>query len=275
MERKKVYITVKTYPIISSKYDELVCTAGILEDGSWIRLYPLPFRKLSNDKKYSKYQWIEVDVEKSTTDYRKETYKVINRDTIQAYDHIKRGKTPWEDRKRIIFKSQKVFTNLTEVINLAKKDDISLGIFKPAFVDKFVFEETEREWPKEKLELLAFKAQQLSLFETEKEIINQFKVVQKIPYKFFYVFQDNEGKEAKLMIEDWEIGMLYINCLKKANGNEAETLKKVKQMYFDKFVKTDIYFFLGTTLEFHRIAPNPFIIVGVLPLPVNKQGELF
>ena len=28
-ERKKVLITVKTYPTLSKKYDELVCTAGI------------------------------------------------------------------------------------------------------------------------------------------------------------------------------------------------------------------------------------------------------
>ena len=27
MARKKVYITVKTYPTISKKFDELVCTA--------------------------------------------------------------------------------------------------------------------------------------------------------------------------------------------------------------------------------------------------------
>jgi hypothetical protein len=41
MERKRIYITVKTYPTLSEKYDELVCTAGISEDGSW--KYPLDF----------------------------------------------------------------------------------------------------------------------------------------------------------------------------------------------------------------------------------------
>jgi len=43
-ERKKVLITVKAYPQPSRSYDELVCTAGILEDGSWIRIYPVPFK---------------------------------------------------------------------------------------------------------------------------------------------------------------------------------------------------------------------------------------
>lgn len=41
----KVLVTVKTYPTISVKYDELVCTAGFREDGSWIRIYPIPFLK--------------------------------------------------------------------------------------------------------------------------------------------------------------------------------------------------------------------------------------
>ena len=48
MERMKVLITVKTYPIPSAKYDELVCTAGVREDGSFVRLYPINFRDLPN-----------------------------------------------------------------------------------------------------------------------------------------------------------------------------------------------------------------------------------
>lgn len=42
MAKMKVLIAVKTYPAISAKYDELVCTAGFLEDGSWIRIFPIP-----------------------------------------------------------------------------------------------------------------------------------------------------------------------------------------------------------------------------------------
>lgn len=64
--RKRVYILVKTYPTISRKYAELVCTAGILEDGAWIRLYPIPFRLLDDDQRFPKYTWVEVDVERNT-----------------------------------------------------------------------------------------------------------------------------------------------------------------------------------------------------------------
>lgn len=56
MALTKVLISVKTYPTLSEKYDELVCTAGFLEDGSWIRIYPIPFRKLKFDSRYHKWQ---------------------------------------------------------------------------------------------------------------------------------------------------------------------------------------------------------------------------
>ena len=44
--RLKLLITVKTYPIPSKRYDELVCTAGVTETGDFIRLYPINFREL-------------------------------------------------------------------------------------------------------------------------------------------------------------------------------------------------------------------------------------
>ena len=40
MARVKLLLTVTTYPLPSRSYDELVCTAGILEDGSWIAVRP-------------------------------------------------------------------------------------------------------------------------------------------------------------------------------------------------------------------------------------------
>ena len=57
MQTLKVLITVKTYPIPSAKYDELVCTAGVTESGDFIRLYPIRFRDLPYSQQYKKYQW--------------------------------------------------------------------------------------------------------------------------------------------------------------------------------------------------------------------------
>lgn len=275
MKRQQVYITVKTYPTLSEKYDELVYTAGIDEGGSWIRLYPLPFRKLDNEQKYKKYQWIEVDIERNHSDFRAESYKVLNIDTIKAFPS-KTIKVNWEERKSIIFKSEKIYSNLSGLIKQAKEPPYkSLAIFKPTKIIDFYIEPSERDWPKDKLERIQEKAKQLSLFQTPEEVIKEFSVVQKLPYTFKYKFQDNNGKESNLMIEDWEIGTLYLNCLRNANGDEDKALRNVRKKYWDDFITKDIYFFLGTRKGDHHIAHNPFSIVGVFYPPIEQPRLLF
>jgi len=39
------------------------------------------------------------------------------------------------------------------------------------------------------------------------------------------------------MIEDWEIGQLYWNCLARQEGNESKAVEDVKKKYFDDFAK--------------------------------------
>lgn len=274
-EKKRIYIVVKTYPTISKEYSELVCTAGVLEDGSWIRLYPVPFRKLDIDQKYPKYTWIEIEATRNTKDFRPETYRP-NLSTISV--EARPTKADWDERRRIIFKNKKVYTNLQELIDKAESDGTSLAIFKPTKVLDFIAEEVERDWDQNKLAILKGLSQQLNLFQTPEEIAEEFKVVPKVPYKFSYKLEDDSGRQSTMMIEDWEIGMLYFNCLKTAKGDEGVAIYKVKEKYFDYFITRDLHFFLGTTKQFHNVAPNPFIIIGAfyppMPLP-NQQMSLF
>jgi hypothetical protein len=68
MHRERILITVKTYPTLSRKHGETVCTAGIREDGSWVRLYPVPFRRLDEQEQYRKFDWIELNMRKGTAE---------------------------------------------------------------------------------------------------------------------------------------------------------------------------------------------------------------
>jgi len=275
VERKRIYIVVKAYPTISEKYAELVCTAGVLADGTWIRLFPMPFRLLSDDQKYPKYTWIDVDVERYNADFRPESYRP-NLQTLVV--HPKPSKVDWAERRRIIFNKQKIFTNKEELINQKKTDNTSLAVFKPSKIINFVIEDDGRCWDPKKLLNLQSLSRQMNLFKTQEEIEEEFRVVQKVPYKFSYQFEDDAGSRSTLMIEDWEIGMLYFNCLKRANGNERIAIDKIKEKYFDDFLKKDLHFFLGTTKQFHNVSPNPFIIIGIFYPPFDsrcKQLKLF
>ena len=77
-----------------------------------------------------------------------------------------------------------------------------------------------------------------------------------------------------MRILDWEIGALYWHCLVDAGGVEAKALDKVRAKYETDFFTKDLHLFLGTTYEWHSRAPNPWVIIGVFPPPVQKQLEL-
>jgi len=275
MVRKRVLITVTTYPLPSRSYDELVCTAGILENGDWIRIYPVPLSFLidlkgSGKLNKVKYTWIELDLNKRADDFRPESHSPVNYD----FKDIVIGETintdgNWAIRKDFCLKE--LYTNKAKLLDDSKDPkNISLVTFKPSKILGMEIEEDEREWKDEWKEL----RKQGDLFETVKPIEI---LIPKLPYKFFYRFTDDEGVESKLMIEDWEIGALYWNCLKSSDGNEGIALKKVREQYEDNFIKNkDLYFFLGTTKEWHRRrANNPFVIIGVFYPKKELQGRLF
>lgn len=258
MALTKVLITVKTYPSLSIKYKELVCTAGFREDGTFIRIYPIQFRKKSYDEQYRKYDWIELELVDNHRDFRPESFRPKSHDSgIKIVGHTGTNKGYWYERKEICLKN--VYDNLSELIGEAKdkNTNTSLAVFKPTEIIDFTTESTDREWDSNKLEAL----KQMNIFEMTSH--GEFKVVQKLPYKFKYTFKDIQGTESKMMIEDWEIGQLYWNCLARHEGDEKSAIADVRKKYFDDFAKTkDLYFFLGTTQAFHHRSKNPFIIIG-------------
>lgn len=256
MVKTKILITVTTYPLPSRSYDELVCTAGVLEDGSWIRIYPVPFRFLD----FKKYQWVELELQRPRKpDFRPESYSPANVDLadleVKAWLDTRNN---WEERKKYCLIN--VYTSINQLIAHSQKpSNVSLATFKPTEIIDFIIEDDEKTWKPAWIEQL----KQIDLFTTGKDKAR--KPISKVPYKFKYHLVDEDGNESKLMIEDWEIGALYWNCLRSAEGDEEIAKQKVREKYFDTFTnKHDLYLFLGTTLKAHTLRwSNPFVIIGV------------
>lgn len=278
MALTKLLITVTTYPLPSRSYDELVCTAGVTEEGDWIRIYPVPLRFLKGLRegerlKSYKYTWIEVDLKRRFDDFRPESHSPIDYSFKDFKIHSEIGtNNNWAERKKICTK--KVYTDISQLISDSHEpSNVSLATFKPSQFLSFDIEEDEREWKKEWRE--QFKQLQINFGETED--VNQREIVSKLPFKFFYKFKDSQGTISRLMIEDWEIGALYWKCLKAADGNETIALEKVRQRYEkDFFNNKDLHLFLGTTKEWHmRRGRNPFVIIGVFYPKKETQLSLF
>ena len=275
MPKERLLITVKTYPTLSRKHGETVCTAGIREDGSWVRLYPVPFRRLDEEEQYRKFDWVELETRKSTSDHRPETHHPTDAKDIQPVDHLG-TEEGWKERRKVLGRVQ-VHRHLQPLLDGAKANTMSLALFKPAKIVDFVWEACERDWDAAKVSAMRDMASQGELFADE-QWRQTFRLMPKLPYNFSYRFEDAEGRRSELQVLDWETGQLFHNCLRDARGNEAVALAKVRQKYMDSFLKTDLHFFLGTMKEFHGFSPNPWVIIGVLPIPhppAVEQLELF
>jgi hypothetical protein len=171
VKKEKILITVKTYPTPSSKYDELVCTAGLREDGSWARIYPIEFRKLSYADQYKRYDWVEVLLERRTSDFRSESFRP--KSDVKVVGHVDTADR-WRERRNLVLKKAKVYTNLTALINDSKKPKyISLAVFKPTRVIDFTWELVDREWSRQD----ALSLIQGNLFESNSD----FKPVRTLP----------------------------------------------------------------------------------------------
>ncbi|GCL44876.1 hypothetical protein [Microcystis aeruginosa] len=264
METRKILIATKTYPSISTKYQETVCTAGILlseEENplQWIRIYPIRYRYLDFDKRYPRWAIVSAKIKRNDQDYRPESFK-IDDNSLEIIRKIDTTNN-WQERKSLVLSLQ--FRSIADIQAQGK----SLGIIKPKSIERFFSKKTSREWNQKQQTVL----NQLDLFEPNIDL-------EKIPYQFVYQFTDEDNVPHKYSISDWEIMELYRKCRDRSQllGLEAEqyALEKVRQKLEDDFLESkDLYFIVGN-LKNHA---KSFMIIGLFYPPLVKfnQMELF
>lgn len=243
-------VVAKTYPNLSQKYDRTVCTAGIdLTTNSWMRIFPIRFFDLSYEEQFKKYDIINVEIEHTNDKFtRKESHRAKDA-SIKRIGHLDTGNN-WGERKKILLPL--LSKSIEELIAQYDNDHTSMGLIKPKRVIDFKATPIEscRPWEKD----LIMGIQQTL------DGINYHSPLEKIPYKFSYVFEcDDPNCTTKhdLMIEDWEICQLYRS--EKQRVGEQEALKKVAQKYKDEFLtKKDLSFILGTESKW-----NKWLIISV------------
>ncbi len=254
-ETKKVLVTVKAYPERSSKYKESVCTAGITDEGEWIRLYPIPFELFRGPNKFSKYDWIEVQCKSVSGEKlsRKESYK-IRLDSIRVVDSsLNKRPTNWTERNRIILPL--VDKSIEELQNKYELDKTSLGFIRPKEIYDF------------------YRIQDLN--EEEKQIAKYAQItldgmirtqLEKIPFVFKYKFNcnDNECKGHNILCEDWELLEAWRSWQNKYKTEEL-LWSKIYEKFHDYFInKTNVHFYMGM----HSLFPT-WLIIGVYYPPKN------
>ena len=257
---KRVLITVRTYPVPAQAGVEVSCTAGITAEGEWIRLFPIPYRFLAQDQRFTKYQWIDVDVVKATNDVRPESYHV-NPDSIRILDDPI-PLTSWIAKKEYVAPLQSPsMEHLAKARNEHKHP--TLGIFKPKDILKLEIQrESEPDWTAAQLT----KLRQIPMFGR----LPRSELV-KIPYRwvYHYICDDPECRTPhKMSCTDWEMGASYLRWREKY-GDDWES--KFRETYeTDMKERYDTHFYVGT-VHGH---PSNWIIVGLFYPPKTLQGQL-
>jgi hypothetical protein len=254
-ETKKALIVVRTYPSPATNGAEVSCTAAITDKGEWLRLFPVPWRLLPDDKKFRKYQWVEVRVTKAR-DTRPESYKLV-RDSIQIVSEPLSTKNDWQLRKDVI-EPLKAHCLCCLIRKRNADKHPTLSIFRPKKIKRLVIKPTSATWTARQLAIL----RQGHLFEK-----SPVKELEKIPYNFQYEFEcdDAQCSGHTIICTDWEMGESF---RKWKSDYGAEWESKFRQRYENEMIeKRDTHFFMGT-MHGH---PGTWIIVGLFYPPLAKQ----
>ncbi|MDN4185456.1 MAG: hypothetical protein QY871_00020 [Dehalococcoides mccartyi] len=245
---KKVLITARTYPVPSKKSIEVSCTAGITDEGDWVRLFPIPWRFLDSDKRFKKYQYIEAEILKSSSDPRSESYK-INIDTIKIISPPLSTNNKWESRKNIVYPKRSA--SLCQLQHECETYKIpTLGIIKPQFIKRLIIEKSSPDWTESELA----KLRQYPLFGNA-----NIRELKKLPFTFKYEFQCEEPgcKSHTLSCVDWEMGSSYLNWINRYGDNwESKFREKWENTMINQ---NDTHFYVGTVSDH----PNSWIIIGL------------
>lgn len=258
----RVCVLVKAYPQPSEQYEETVCVAGIeIGTGRFLRLYPIPYRRLPPDRRFGRYDVIEVELWRDTSDPRPESHKV-NPDSIRITQHG----TQTTARSHIELWSRSITPGIEQLENACGPTKVTLGIIP---VDtgsmKLAWEPVAKDGDDDK-PLTAWMARQ-------GQLLNDSALPPlAVDYSFFLTFKSC-GAQRRKRLMDWEAQATYASYRRKY-GDGA--LDKMREAYEQDIAQANPHLFLGTM---KKLPFAQFVLIGVLrsgiaPETLARQGPL-
>lgn len=271
--RERILILAKTYPSPSAQYTETSCVAGINEQGTTRRLYPVPFRLIEQNQQFKKWQWIEAIIEKSNSDHRPESHK-IDIGTLLCQNVIS-TEGNWYNRRQWLEKLP-TLQNIHDLNSSRTTDQLSIALLKPTKVQKLEIRKARnQDWTQDEKDKLLQAQMQGSLF-SEDDAKQQIRDLRKVPFDFYYHYQcttPNGIEENCHKLVDWEVMALFWRC-QKSHGSRWE--QPFRQKIESELPRKDLMFLMGNQ---HRFQDQWLIISLIYPpkqMPVEDvQIPLF
>ena len=182
IERERILITVRTYPTISKRHLETVCTGGINDRGEWRRLYPVSLRYLEEDRQFRAFDVVDVEL-RPGDDGRPESRKP-KMESMRIIEHLK----GW--RARCDWVNPTVCPSMAGMVAAGR----TLGPVALREVLEFMAEPSAPDWTPEQKEVLK-----------QELMFGERLPLEKIPYDFRLRWVDEDGHEHSSLILAWEL----------------------------------------------------------------------
>ncbi len=251
--KERLLVLAKAAPEISSKYEHLICVAGITDKGEWRRIYPIPWSVFwkTSGQNFKKKTWIEYELKDDAPSDHRHGSRKITFETITPLREATFAEIEGLLKARL--------TCIEELEQKGPKIQ-SLGVVEPTQILDFAPTTNQH------YEALVTKSAQTTL-------LGEKAVKLDIPkYKYRYIFKDDmDGRIHENLCEDWEVGELYRKCEEyRKEGkykDENEVHQKVKEKMLGAITKNKrVYFIVGSHYRFPT-----YMIVGVI---YPRKGDL-
>jgi hypothetical protein len=219
----------------------------------------MPYRLMAEERRFKKWQWIEVETLKATNDSRPESFKV-NPDSIVVGETMD-TKDAWSARRKVMDPLRR--PSMCRIQREREEHrSPTLGFFRPYQIKRLLIEPSAPDWTDS--ELAALK-QGGDLFQKAPE-----QVLEKIPLEFRYEFRcgDVDCNGHTMMCTDWEMLQAYRTWRVQYEDKWEEAFRH--RFETEMISKYDTHFFVGTLHQY----PNSWIIVGLF-YPPPKPKDLF
>lgn len=244
-----VVVLIKAAPEIGKKHGETVCVAGIDRYGKWHRLYPVPFRDLTQEQRFKRWDIVRVRWRRPPDDDRVES-KRIEPTGLKIVGQV-------HERERPALVSRA----LVESIEQEAAAGRSLALIRPSrptFQIRRLNEVEMMKSSRRRNELLS----QTDLLSAN--IISR----EPCPYVFKYRFWHG-GRERTHVCIDWETEQTFFKW-RRLYGEET-ALAHMRTTWGEEIPRRGLVFAMGT----HRVKIyRNWLLSGVIQAPEVTQSDL-
>lgn len=249
------FILIKAQPHRSSKYFETVCCAGVGRDRKWRRQYPVPFRILSEEQQFKRWNWIQYHFTRSKDDRRAESQKVIP-ESLAVTGTVKKT-------ERAAFLEPLIRSSFADADSYRE----SLTLIRPKSLFLEAHPKSQSEIADETIKHGEL-ANQLSMFDATA------KPLTPCPVRFVAKWRDQDGKDRKHDCDDWETSAAFMR-FERAYGRH-EAIAALKKKYEDEYMTAGLV--LGFSTHKRRNAEfgaqNQWLLVGMIRLDETRQTSM-